>query len=207
MKVVKLGGKIGVESTYSDSLPAFLDCQKDSESTGENRTQVKPVLLAVEIFAVWRGNEILLVATICLSFWNSEHVVLKLNIHSSALPRSAAVCLGFWNSDHVVWKSLSFFHEKIWSHFHSIRHREMKIETYMCRKLNSEDGNPKTQKLYYRYHSDNGQNSIDVKYSRFWFVVNKFFPSPLIANYLEPNWIWHIIGAPVLTTCNNHLEL
>ena len=34
------------------SLPAFVDCQKDSESTGKNGTQVKPVLLAVEIFAV-----------------------------------------------------------------------------------------------------------------------------------------------------------
>ena len=39
-------------SKYSDPLPAFVDCQKDSESTGESGTQVKPVLLAVEIFAV-----------------------------------------------------------------------------------------------------------------------------------------------------------
>ena len=53
MKVVKLGKHFGVQSKYSDSLPAFVDCQKDSESTGENGTQVKPVLLAVEIFAVY----------------------------------------------------------------------------------------------------------------------------------------------------------
>ena len=52
MKIVKLGKHFGVQSKYSDSLPAFVDCQKDSESTGENGTQVKPVLLAVEIFAV-----------------------------------------------------------------------------------------------------------------------------------------------------------
>ena len=37
---------------YIDSLPAFVDCQKDNESTGENGTQVKLVRLAVEIFAV-----------------------------------------------------------------------------------------------------------------------------------------------------------
>ena len=53
MKIVKLGKHFGVQSKYSDSLPAFVDCQKDSESTGENGTQVKPVLLAVEIFAVY----------------------------------------------------------------------------------------------------------------------------------------------------------
>ena len=52
MKVVKLGKHFEVQSKYSDSLPAFVDCQKDSESTGENGTQIKPVLLAVEIFAV-----------------------------------------------------------------------------------------------------------------------------------------------------------
>ena len=37
---------------YSGSLPAFVDCQKDSGSAVEKRTQVKPVLLAVKIFAV-----------------------------------------------------------------------------------------------------------------------------------------------------------
>ena len=52
MKIVKLGKHFGVQSKYSDSLPAFVDCQKDSESTGENGMQVKPLLLAVEIFAV-----------------------------------------------------------------------------------------------------------------------------------------------------------
>ena len=52
MKVVKLGKHFEVQSKYSDSLPAFVDCQKDSESTGENGTQVKPVLLTAIIFAV-----------------------------------------------------------------------------------------------------------------------------------------------------------
>ena len=52
MKVVQLGNYFGGQSMYSDSLQAFIDSQKESESTGENGTQVKPVLLAVEIFAV-----------------------------------------------------------------------------------------------------------------------------------------------------------
>ena len=51
-KVVDIGAEIGVQSKYSGSLPAVVDCQKDSGSTGENGTQVKPVLLAVKIFAV-----------------------------------------------------------------------------------------------------------------------------------------------------------
>ena len=42
-----------IQSKYSGPLPAFIDCQKDSGSTGENGTQVKPVLLAVKIFAVY----------------------------------------------------------------------------------------------------------------------------------------------------------
>ena len=53
MKVVRLVKNFGVQSKYSDSLLSFVDCQKDIESTGENGTQVKPVLLAVEIFAVY----------------------------------------------------------------------------------------------------------------------------------------------------------
>ena len=57
MKVVKLGKHFGVHSKYSDSLPAFVDCQKDSQSAGENGMQVKPVLLAVEIFAVYNTNK------------------------------------------------------------------------------------------------------------------------------------------------------
>ena len=51
-KVVVIGAEIGVQPKYSGSLPAVVDCQKDSGSTGENGTQVKPVLLAVKIFAV-----------------------------------------------------------------------------------------------------------------------------------------------------------
>ena len=56
VKIVKSGKNFGVQSKYSDSLPASVDCQKDSESTGENGTQVKPVLLAAEIFAVLTAN-------------------------------------------------------------------------------------------------------------------------------------------------------
>ena len=32
----------------------ILDCQKESETTGENGTRIKPVLLTVKIFTVWR---------------------------------------------------------------------------------------------------------------------------------------------------------
>ena len=45
--------KIGQQSKYSGHLPTFIDCQKDSQTTVGNGTQVKPVLLAVKIFAVW----------------------------------------------------------------------------------------------------------------------------------------------------------
>ena len=47
----------------SGSLPAFVDCQKDSGSAVEKRTQVKPVLLAVKIFAVELGILPLLACT------------------------------------------------------------------------------------------------------------------------------------------------
>ena len=55
MKVVKLGKHFSLQSKYSDSLPAFADCQKDSESTRENGMQEKPVLLALEIFTVYNS--------------------------------------------------------------------------------------------------------------------------------------------------------
>ena len=58
-KSLEMGTEIGLQSKYSGSLPAFVGCQKDSGSTGENGTQVKPVLLAVKIFAVWHVNDIL----------------------------------------------------------------------------------------------------------------------------------------------------
>ena len=51
-KLIKKAVKMGIQSKYSGPLPTFADCQKDSGSTGENGTQVKPVLLAVKIFAV-----------------------------------------------------------------------------------------------------------------------------------------------------------
>ena len=44
--------EIGLQSKYSSPLPTFVDCQKDSQTTVGNGTQVKPVLLAVKIFAV-----------------------------------------------------------------------------------------------------------------------------------------------------------
>ena len=52
-KSLEMGTEIGLQSKYSGSLPTFVDCQKDSGTTGENGTQVKPVLLAVKIFAVY----------------------------------------------------------------------------------------------------------------------------------------------------------
>ena len=50
---------------YSGSLPAFVSCQKDSGSTVENGTQVKPVILAVKRFAV-RSMDMILNS----EFWN-----------------------------------------------------------------------------------------------------------------------------------------
>ena len=44
--------RIGLQSKYSGPSPAFVDCQKDSQTTVGNGTHVKPVLLAVKIFAV-----------------------------------------------------------------------------------------------------------------------------------------------------------
>ena len=52
-KVVKIDKKMDIQSKYSGPSPTSVNCQKDSGSTGENGTQVKPVLLAVKIFAVW----------------------------------------------------------------------------------------------------------------------------------------------------------
>ena len=45
--------EIGLQSKYSGPSPTFVDCQKDSQTTVGNGTQVKPVLLAVKIFAVY----------------------------------------------------------------------------------------------------------------------------------------------------------
>ena len=44
--------EIGLQSKYSGPSPTFVDCQKDSQTTVGNGTHVKPVLLAVKIFAV-----------------------------------------------------------------------------------------------------------------------------------------------------------
>ena len=51
-KIVEKIMEIGLQSKYSGPLPTFADCQKDSQTTVGNGTQVKPVLLAVKIFAV-----------------------------------------------------------------------------------------------------------------------------------------------------------
>ena len=71
-KVVHIAVEIGVQSKYSGSLPAVVDCQKDSGSTGENGTQVKPVLLAVKIFAVYFSDISLLKAKIGLVWPKNE---------------------------------------------------------------------------------------------------------------------------------------
>ena len=45
--------KLGLQSKYSGLIPVVIGCQKDSETTVKNRTQVIPVLLAVFRFAVY----------------------------------------------------------------------------------------------------------------------------------------------------------
>ena len=49
---IEIGIWLGLQSKYSGSILAFVGSQKDSESTRENGTQVKPVLLVVKIFTV-----------------------------------------------------------------------------------------------------------------------------------------------------------
>ena len=44
--------EIGLQSKYSGPSPTFVNCQKDSQTTVGNGTHVKPVFLAVKIFAV-----------------------------------------------------------------------------------------------------------------------------------------------------------
>ena len=78
------------------------DFQKPSQTATE---QGKVKVCLSNFKTKWRGNGMLLGAIVCLIFWNSDHVVLKLSLCSWALPHSAAVWLGFWNSDHVVLKS------------------------------------------------------------------------------------------------------
>ena len=51
-KMIEKVMEIGLQSKYSGPSPTFVDCQKDSQTTVGNGTQVKPVLLAVKIFAV-----------------------------------------------------------------------------------------------------------------------------------------------------------
>ena len=59
-KNVKIAGKnCKIRKTFWCAVKVkwlTVDLQKDSESTGENGTQVKPVLLAAEIFAVHTAN-------------------------------------------------------------------------------------------------------------------------------------------------------
>ena len=56
--------EIGLQSKYSGPSPTFVDCQKDSQTTVGNGTHVKPVLLAVKVFAVCRDRR--LVKKFCL---------------------------------------------------------------------------------------------------------------------------------------------
>ena len=51
-KMIEKVIEIGLQSKYSGPSSTFVDCQKDSQTTVGNGTQVKPVLLAVKIFAV-----------------------------------------------------------------------------------------------------------------------------------------------------------
>ena len=44
--------RVSLQSKYSGPSPAFVDCQKDSQTTVRNGTHVKPVLLTVKIFIV-----------------------------------------------------------------------------------------------------------------------------------------------------------
>ena len=53
-KIVEKIMKIGLQSIYSGPLSTFVDRQKDSQTTVGNGTQVKPVLLAVKIFALYQ---------------------------------------------------------------------------------------------------------------------------------------------------------
>ena len=82
--------KIELQSKYSGSLPAFVDCQKDSGSTGENGTQVKPVLLAVKIFAVYSKTSkttihIVLASYLCVVVGLSQSLYLdKLRIQKGS---------------------------------------------------------------------------------------------------------------------------
>ena len=55
-KIVLVETEISLQLKYSVSRPVVIDWQKDSGTTGENGTQVKPVLLAVKIFAVLGMN-------------------------------------------------------------------------------------------------------------------------------------------------------
>ena len=52
-KMVEKVIRVGLQSKYSGPSPAFVDCQKDSQTTVRNGTHVKPVLLAAKIFAVY----------------------------------------------------------------------------------------------------------------------------------------------------------
>ena len=70
--------------------------QKPSQTTIERR---KVELCILNSRTTWRGNGLLLEATVCLGFWNSDYVVLKLSICSSASPCSVKFRQGFWNSD------------------------------------------------------------------------------------------------------------
>ena len=45
--------EIGQQSKCSGPSPSFVDCQKGSQTTVGNETQVKPVLFAVKIFALY----------------------------------------------------------------------------------------------------------------------------------------------------------
>ena len=104
------------------------EIQKPSQTTTE---QGKVDLCILDSRTTWRGNGMLLEATVCLIFWNSDHVVLKLSTRSLACPCSVVVWLGFLNSDYVVLKlsvrsSALPYSRAVWLAFWNSDHVDLK---------------------------------------------------------------------------------
>ena len=70
-KILEKVMEIGLQSKYSGPLPTFVDCQKDSQTTVGKGTQVKPVLLAVKIFAVYAPVQLRVIVP--LKKWRGPH--------------------------------------------------------------------------------------------------------------------------------------
>ena len=55
-KIVLVETEISLQLKYSVSLPVVVACQKDSGTTVEKCTQVKPVILTAIVFGVYTNN-------------------------------------------------------------------------------------------------------------------------------------------------------